>query len=89
MTGLADQDSRFWMARFNIGVVYANLRDQQRSLYYFRRLLDAHPDHVADVAKAFAETADLQRVINSQPGFPEAFLERCPELFDTTATPSG
>ena len=89
MTGLADADKRFWMARFNIGVVYANTGDQERSLYYFRRLLDAHPDHVADVAQAFAALPQLQRTIESQAGFPEALMERCPELFQGPITPEG
>ena len=69
------------MARFNIAVAYANLGDRERSLDYFRRLLDAHPGHVAVVAQTFADTPDLREVIDYQEGFPEALLERCPELF--------
>jgi len=81
VSGLADANDDFWMARFNIAVAYANLGDRERSLDYFRRLLDAHPGHVAVVAQTFADTPDLREVIDSQEGFPEALLERCPELF--------
>lgn len=82
MTGLADRDDRFWMTRYNIGVAYAYLGDQTRTLDYWRRLLDAHPDHVADVAEMLAATPKLRSAIESQAGFSEALLARCPELFD-------
>ena len=90
MTGLADRDDRFWMTRYNIGVAYAYLGDQARTLDYWRRLLDTHPDHVADVAEMLAATPKLRLAIESQAGFSEALLERCPELFgyDTQETKS-
>lgn len=81
--GLAQSDDRFWMTPFNIGVAYAHLGDRDRSLRYFRWLLDAHPGRVADVAEAFANPA-IQTLIDSQAGFPEALVERCPELFQST-----
>ena len=84
-TGLADNDPRFWMARLNIAVAYAYTGDQQRSLDYFRQLLDLHPDRVTDVAQVVGETDQLRTAIDSQPGFLEAFYERCPELFGQTS----
>lgn len=80
-TGLADNDPRFWMARLNIALAYAYTGDQQRSLDYFRQLLDLHPDRATDVAQVVGETDQLRTAIDSQPGFLEAFYERCPELF--------
>jgi len=80
-TGLADTDPRFWMVRLNIGLAYAYAGDQERSLDYFRQLLDLHPDRVTDTARVVAETEQLRTAIDSQPGFLEAFFERCPELF--------
>jgi tetratricopeptide (TPR) repeat protein len=85
MSGLADRDERFWMARFNIGVVYAMLGDRDRSLNYFRRLLDAHPGHEAEVAHYFATGPELREAIDSQAGFAEALMARCPELFQEGA----
>jgi tetratricopeptide (TPR) repeat protein len=84
-TGLADNDPRFWMARLNIALAYAYTGDQQRSLDYFRQLLDLHPDRVTDVAQVVGETDQLRTAIDSQPGFLEAFYERCPELFGQTS----
>ncbi|HIF40105.1 MAG TPA: tetratricopeptide repeat protein [Planctomycetes bacterium] len=80
-TGLADNDPRFWMARLNIALAYAYTGDRQRSLDYFRQLLDLHPDRATDVAQVVGETDQLRTAINSQPGFLEAFFTRCPELF--------
>ncbi|MDP6937990.1 MAG: hypothetical protein QF848_04055 [Planctomycetota bacterium] len=83
-TGLADADPRFWMARLNIALAYAYAGDQQRSLDYFRQLLDLHPDRATDVAQVVGETDQLRTAIDSQPGFLEAFFARCPELFGQT-----
>ena len=82
MTGLADHDDRFWVARLNIGIAYAYAGDRERCLAYLRRLLDVHSGRAADVAKVFADTPRLRTAIESQPGFQEALFERCPELFE-------
>jgi tetratricopeptide (TPR) repeat protein len=81
MSGLADDDDRFFFARFNLGMYYADLRDQPRSLASFRALLDRHPTRVQEVADLFAHSPRTRAVIQSQPGFAEALFERCPELF--------
>ncbi len=80
-SGLADIEERFFVVRFNIGTYYARLRDPKRSIAAFRDLLDRHPGRAGEVAGFFARSAKLQAVIDSQPGFPEALLESCPELF--------
>jgi hypothetical protein len=86
ITGLADRDDRFWFARFNLGQVYARKKRPERALAYFRELLDKHAGRVAEVAEAFARSPKLRETIDSQEGFAEALLRRCPELFDREAS---
>ncbi|MDA1265973.1 MAG: hypothetical protein O2816_12905 [Planctomycetota bacterium] len=85
MSGLADRDERFWMARFNIGVAYALAGDPSRSTDYFRQLLDAHMEHLTEVIRYFTSGPELAEAIDSQAGFAELLLERCPELFQPDA----
>lgn len=86
MSGLADLDDRFFVVRFNLGMVYALLRNQARSLQYFRELIDRHPAMATEVAELFRRSPGLRDAIDSQAGFPEALLRTCPELF---AAPVG
>ncbi len=86
ITGLADRDDRFWFARFNLGQVYARKKQPERSLAYFRELLDKHPGRVGEVAEAFARSPNLRETIDSQEGFAQKLLRTCPELFDRAAT---
>lgn len=79
--GLAEADDRFFVARFNIAKNYARLGDQERSLDAFRELLDRHPERLADVVQAFLNSPRLQGAIDSIPGFGDALVQRCPELF--------
>ncbi|MCP3916410.1 MAG: hypothetical protein GY711_12705 [bacterium] len=81
ISGLADADDRFWVARWNIGSLYTTLRNQDRALYYFRKLLDVHPGRVSDLAYQFASFPETRAEIASQEGFTEALVETCPELF--------
>ncbi|MBL8863265.1 MAG: hypothetical protein JNK02_14810 [Planctomycetes bacterium] len=81
MSGLADEDDRFFVARFNLGMVYALLRNRPRSLGYFRELMDRHPDRVGEVADLFARSPRLRESIDAQPGFAEALVSTVPELF--------
>jgi len=83
-SGLADRDERFFVVRFNIAMYYAHWRKPERSLYYFRQLLDRHPSRVHEVAGFIARAPKLRVVIDSQPGFGEALLEQCSELFQPT-----
>ena len=86
ISGLADSDERFWAARFNLGMVHALAGNRARSLQYFRALLDRHPARAAEVAELVARSPKLRAAIDAQPGFPEALLNTCPELF---AAPEG
>ena len=92
LSGLANQDPRFGTARLNLGVGYATIGDLDRSVDYFRELLDRHmADHSGDVsgvARLFAEHADLRELIESRPGLPERLVTRCPELFTVPSNTS-
>ena len=81
ISGLAEADERFFVARFNLGMVYALTRNRRRSLDYFRELIDRHPDRIGEVADLFRRSTGLRESIDSQPGFAEALLRTCPELF--------
>ncbi len=88
ISGLADTDERFFVARFNLGMVYALMRNRVRSLAYFRELLDRHPHRVGEVASLFARSPKLRESIDGQPGFGEELVRTCPELFSfQTNTP--
>lgn len=87
ISGLESRERRFYVVLFNLGVLYALLGDQRRSLDYFRRLLDRHPERVSEVIDLFAGSRRLQQAIDARPGFGEALVARCPELFD--AEPAG
>ena len=89
ISGLADLDPRFFVARFNLGMVYALMGNRKRSLEYFRQLLDRHPERVAEVAELFARSPKLREAIDAQAGFPEALLTTCPELFRPSQSSSG
>lgn len=80
-SGLADRDGRFFYARFNIGMYWADLRQPARSLRAFRELLDRHADRLADITQLFLHAPRTRAVIDRQPGFAEALLRTCPELF--------
>jgi tetratricopeptide (TPR) repeat protein len=88
ISGLADADDRFFVARFNLGMVHALRRNQRRSLEYFRQLLDRHPGRAGEVADLFRRSSGLRESIDSQPGFVEALFRTCPELFAEPTTPS-
>lgn len=81
MSGLADRDGRFYVARFNIGMDWALAGNMRRSLAAFRELLDHHPDRLGEVSGLFASSPRLRAEIESQDGFPEELLATCPELF--------
>ena len=81
ISGLADLDDRFFVARFNLGMVYALSGNQRRSLEYFRELLDRHPTRIGEVADLFARSPKLREAIDGQVGFAQSLLGKCPELF--------
>jgi tetratricopeptide (TPR) repeat protein len=89
ISGLADLDDRFFVARFNLGMVYALMGNRPRSLGYFRELIDHHPKRAGEVADLFARSPKLRESIDSQPGFPEALLQTCPEIFTVHPNPTS
>jgi len=89
ISGLAERDDRFFVARFNLGMVYALTGNRTRSLEYFRELVDRHPARLAEVADLFQRSKGLRDAIDSQDGFSEALLRTCPELFAASVNPPG
>jgi tetratricopeptide (TPR) repeat protein len=81
ISGLADSDDRFYVARFNIGKAYAMVKDKDRSLKAFEALLERHPKRLSEIRRAFHRSPLLRGAIDSIPGFTEELLERCPRLF--------
>lgn len=91
ISGLADVDDRFYVARFNIGKAYAMVKNKERSLQAFETLLERHPGRIAEVRRAFHRSPLLRGAIDSVPGFTEELLQRCSLLFldaDDTQTDS-
>jgi len=88
-SGLADEDDRFFVARFNIAMYYAHKGDVGRSVRAFRELLDRHPRRERDVRQMFLNAPRLHATIEIQHGFGEALVRACPELFDEPANQSG
>jgi tetratricopeptide (TPR) repeat protein len=89
MSGLEGRERRFFVVLFNIGVLYALRGDQRRSLDYFRRLIDRHPERTPEVVDLFAGSRRLQQAIDARPGFAEALVARCPELFGSAPADAG
>ncbi|MEO0652426.1 MAG: hypothetical protein AAFZ65_17260 [Planctomycetota bacterium] len=81
ISGLADLDPRFFVAKFSAGVCYVHLGLRARALDTFRSMLDRYPERVDELAGFFARSPVLQREIDAQPGFPEELMAACPELF--------
>lgn len=93
-SGLADSDpqDRFYVARFNIAMYRAYLRQTDRALAAFREMLDRHPGRAEDFARMLLRAPVLRAVIEQQQGFAAALVDLCPELFRAAAgasDPSG
>lgn len=80
-SGLIELDERFFFARFNIAIYYAELRRPERALRAFRDVLDLHPSRAGEIADLFRRSPRARAVIDRQTGFPDALLRTCPELF--------
>lgn len=85
MSGLADRDPRFFFARFNLGIHHVALGEVEKALAAFRTLLDRHPERAGETAGFFLASSRTRALIDRQPGFAEALLTRCPELFTPPA----
>jgi tetratricopeptide (TPR) repeat protein len=84
-SGLADQDPRFFFARFNVGMYYVDLRQPARALRAFRSLLDHHPEKAAEVAQWFLRSPKMRLLIERLPGMAAELVRTCPELFESPA----
>lgn len=85
ISGLLEQDDRFWVVRFNIAMTYLEMGDRDRCLDYFKCLIDSQPQHVAEMAHMASQAPLLQKTILEQPDFANDLIERCPELFTKPA----
>ncbi len=83
---MADEDARFAVAYFNVGLCYAHLERPEPALSAFRAYLDRHPGLAGQLAQAFQESPGLRAAIDRQPGFSWRLLETCPELFAPVQT---
>lgn len=88
LSGLEREDPRFYFALFNIGLQYALLGDQKRSLQYFRRLIDRHSDQLQDIVRAFSSSPRLQAAVEGKRGFAQSLMSACPELFGGSSADS-
>ncbi len=86
-SGLVRRDPRFFYVRFNIGLEYALLGQDERALQAFRTLLDRHSDKLSEIAAHFANSKNLRKTIEERPGFAKALVATCPELFQASTDP--
>jgi tetratricopeptide (TPR) repeat protein len=89
MSGLADRDERFFFVRFNQALEYALLGRAERSLAAFRALLDKNPGRAGEVAELILKSKNLQEAMDALPGYGEALLASCPELFQAPGSEGG
>lgn len=85
LSGLAGSggDLRFNIVRFNIGIAYASLGQDDRALGTFRELMDHHLEaeqEPAELARLFVENDDAREIFESRPGFVERLTREVPEL---------
>ncbi len=85
ISGLFEQDERFWVVRFNIAMTYLEMGDRDRCLDYFKGLIDSQPQHVAEMAHMATQAPLLQEVLEQYPDFANNLITRCPELFASPA----
>ena len=83
LSGLLEQDPRFWVVRFNLAMTWLAAGDQARCLDYFRLLVDSAPGRESEVAHLASQAPLLQETLQNDPSFAAALLERCPEIFAT------
>ncbi len=86
ISGLSSSEARFNVVRFNIGVAYAQLGQDQRALGSFRQLLDVQLESggsPAEIAALFVENPDAKQIFEARPGFLSQLLTQLPELFET------
>ena len=85
ISGLLEQDDRFWVVRFNIAMTYLEMGDRDRCLDYFKCLIDSQPQRAAEMAHMATQAPLLQKVLQQHPDFANDLIHRCPELFEQPA----
>ena len=89
ISGLADANPRFFMARYNAAICHLRLGASDRSVQAFRALLDSQPSQAPRIAETLGDSSPkLQEKMATLPGFAESLLKSCPELFSGEA-PAG
>ena len=81
LSGLAEQEPRFWPAYFNLGVASMGMGQRERGLRWFRELLDRHPEKTPKVAALCLESPTFKETVEANPAFASLLQQTCPELF--------
>lgn len=100
MSGLADLDDRFFGARFNLFKCHAMLAQEashaghrdlarERALASLAQLRDRHSEQLDTVRRLLLDSPLLRSAIDSVPGFPEALVQRFPDLFGGGTAPAN
>lgn len=85
ISGLSSAEARFNVVRFNIGVAYAQLGQDDRAFKSFRDLLDGQLESggdASDIAALFVENQDAREIFEARPGFLSRLVTQLPELFE-------
>ncbi len=88
LSGLAEQEPRFWPAYFNLGVASLGMGKHDRGLRWFRELLDRHPEMTPRVAEQCLESSTFKETVDAHPAFASLLQQTCPELFQAHTTDS-
>lgn len=88
LSGLAEQEPRFWPAYFNLGVASMGMGQRERGLRWFRELLDRHPEKTPKVAALCLESPTFKETVETYPAFATLLQQTCPELFQAHAPDS-
>ncbi len=85
LSGLAEREPRFWAAYFNLAIASLGMKRPERSLIWFRELLDRFPEHAAEAAGLCMGSPTFREAIEGNPEFAMAFEQWCPELLHAAA----
>ncbi|HPF15928.1 MAG TPA: hypothetical protein PLJ12_16805, partial [Planctomycetota bacterium] len=81
LTGLAEQEPRFWPAYFNLAIASLGMGRLQAGMHWFRELLNRFPERGPAVASLCMASQTLRKTIDADPAFAVHFEQSCPELF--------
>ncbi|MEZ6019838.1 MAG: hypothetical protein R3F17_06960 [Planctomycetota bacterium] len=89
LSGLAEQEPRFWPAYFNMAIGQLGLGRTEASLYWFRKLLDQQAGCAPKVAAWCMDSPTFRDQFDRNPDFVALFERRCPELFTMGSSQGG